>query len=91
MPGDGGKRCCLCDRDRTGGFRSAVIYFSYKTEQRICTRCEIHETGRKNYQRNLCDRSSGDHCTGTDVDYGLCDEPDPEIQSVCTDSVWFVL
>ena len=43
------------------------------------------------YQRNLCNRTSGDYCTGIDVYYGLCDEFDPEVQSVSTDSLWFVL
>ena len=42
-------------------------------------------------KRNLCNRTSGDHCTGIDVDYGLCNESDPEVQSVSTDSIWFVL
>ena len=37
------------------------------------------------------DRTSGNHCPGIDVHYGLCDESDPEIQSVSPDSLWFIL
>ena len=36
-------------------------------------------------------RTSGNHCTGFDVHYGLCDESDPEVQSVSTDSLWIIL
>ncbi len=45
----------------------------------------------RNYKRNLCDRTSGDHCTGIDVYYGICNESDSEIQSISTDSLWIVL
>ena len=40
---------------------------------------KIHETGGWNYKRDLFDRTSGDHCTGIDVYYGLCNESDLKI------------
>ena len=45
----------------------------------------------RNYQGDLYNRTSGNHCTGTDVHYGLCHESDPKVQSVSTDSLWIVL
>ena len=30
-------------------------------------------------------------CTGIDVYYGICNESDSEIQSICTDSLWIIL
>ena len=42
-------------------------------------------------KRNLCDRTSGNHCAGADVDHGICDEPDSEVHSFCTDRIRTVL
>ena len=76
-----------------GQVASAVLLliFHIKLNKEFEHGCEIHEAGYRYYKRNLCDRTSGNHCSGTDVHYGLCDESDPEVQSVSTDSLWIVL
>ncbi len=42
-------------------------------------------------KRNICNRTSGDHCTGIDVNYGICNEPYFEVQSFRSDSLRIVL
>ena len=74
-----------------GSIRSVTVHFPYEDEQGIRAWSGIHEAGWRNYQRNLCNRTSGNHCTGSNVHYGLRDESDPEVQSVSTDSLWIVL
>ena len=72
-------------------FCCITAYFSYETEQGIRAWTEIHETECWCYKRNLCNRTSGNYCAGSDVYYGLCDESDPEVQSSSTDSLWIIL
>ena len=85
------ERCSLRNCNWSGCFCCIAAYFSYETEQGIRAWTEIHETECWCYKRNLCNRTSGNYCAGSDVYYGLCDESDPEVQSISTDSLWIVL
>ena len=72
---------------------SAVLLFVFhmKLNKEFEHDFDIYEAGCRNYKGNLRDRTSGDHRAGAHVYYGVCDEPDFEIQSFRPDGVWTLL
>ncbi len=68
-----------------------LFIFHVKLNKEFEHGVKVYETRGQNYKGNLRDRTSGNYWTGAYVYYGLCDEPDPEIQSVSTDSLWTLL
>ena len=64
-----------------GQVASAVLLFVFhmKLNKEFEHGVKYMKPDARSYKGNLCNRTSGNYCTGVDVYYGLCDESDTEI------------